>query len=119
MYRVSPVTYLVAGLMATGVGNTKIACADIELLRMDLPANRLMRCGDYLKDYIAVYGGRVFDYQETGQCLYCPLEDTNLFLQTLGIVVGERWRNFGLLSVYVVFNVGAMFLVFWLTRIRK
>jgi ATP-binding cassette subfamily G (WHITE) protein 2 (PDR) len=46
MYRVSPFTYLVSGMMATGLANTDVICSSIEYLHLNPPPGHT--CAAYL-----------------------------------------------------------------------
>ncbi|KAI1164457.1 ABC-2 type transporter-domain-containing protein [Nemania serpens] len=119
LYRISPFTYLVSSLLSTSVGNTGIECAAKEFLNFDPPANET--CKSYMAKQIESAGGYLMAGTEanTADCSYCPVADTNSYLAQIGIFYGDRWRNFGLLFVYIVFNIfGALFL-YWLTRVPK
>ncbi|KAI8628388.1 ABC transporter ABCl1 [Xylariaceae sp. FL1651] len=118
LYRVSPFTYLVSALLSTGVANTNVECARNELLTFDPPSP--LTCMEYMKPQLAV-GGYLQPGTEnrTSECVYCSISDTNTFLAGIGISYDDRWRNFGLMFVYIAFNIfGALFL-YWLTRVPK
>lgn len=55
MYRISPFTYLVGGLLTTATGHAEILCADNEYSRFQTPAGA--SCGEYMAPYIASRGG--------------------------------------------------------------
>lgn len=55
----------------------------------------------------------------TSNCSFCPIADTNAFLKLLSIDYADRWRNFGLMWVYVVFNIFAAVGLYWLIRLPK
>lgn len=117
LYRVSPFTYLISAMMATGLANTNVVCSDIEILNFQPPTG--LTCGEFMTNYTMVAGGRVYNPMATSDCQYCTLDDTNVFLKSISSSYADRWRNFGLLMVYVVFNIaGAMFL-YWLARVPK
>ncbi|KAK8169282.1 ABC-2 type transporter-domain-containing protein [Phyllosticta citrichinensis] len=118
MYRLSPFTYLVGGMLSTGVANTDATCADNEYL-VFAPANNLT-CGAYMEPYIQLSGGGyLLDPQATDSCSYCAMSSTNQFLTTLNIYWKDAWRNFGLMWVYIIFNIcGAVFL-YWAIRVPK
>ncbi|KAE8362635.1 P-loop containing nucleoside triphosphate hydrolase protein [Aspergillus caelatus] len=119
MYRVDPFTYLMDGMIVTALANTKLHCAAIDLLRIALPANTTS-CGDYMSAYVSTAGGQVLNPDATtGECLFCSIGDTNVVLEGLGINVAHRWRDLGLMAVYVVFNVAATFFIYWLARLPK
>lgn len=57
--------------------------------------------------------------QATTDCAFCPIKDTNVFLASVSSHYGDAWRNFGILWVYIIFNIfGAVFL-YWLVRVPK
>lgn len=123
MYRISPFTYLVSGMLSTAVANTAIVCAGNELLAMQPLANQT--CGEYLSLYmngtngVPGMGGYLIDASATSDCLYCPMDNTNTFLMGVKSDYGDRYRNFGLMWVYILFNIGAALFVYWLARMPK
>src|SRR3978361_131723 len=46
LYRVSPFTYLVDGMLSVAVANTDLVCADNEYLKFDAPLGQT--CGDFM-----------------------------------------------------------------------
>jgi len=117
MYRVSPFTYLVDGVMSTALANTKVKCASIEYLHFDPPSG--MNCGDYLKPYISAAGGYLIDSNATSDCSLCPMADTNSFLAQVNSHYSDRWRNFGIMWAYIAFNVVGAVFMYWLVRVPK
>jgi ATP-binding cassette subfamily G (WHITE) protein 2 (PDR) len=119
MYRLSPFTYLVNGMMSVGLGNTAVVCADIEYLHFQPPAGET--CKDYLKDYIGALGGRLKAGTEynTSECSLCPISDTNVFLAGVNSYYTQRWRNFGILWAFIIFNIFAAVLFYWMIRVPK
>lgn len=69
MYRVSPFTYLIEGMLTTAVANTNVVCSDIELLNFE-PTGGLT-CGDYMAQYKSNYGGYLVDDLATSGCEFC------------------------------------------------
>jgi ATP-binding cassette, subfamily G (WHITE), member 2, PDR len=119
MYRVSPFTYLVDGMLSTGLANTRVQCSDIEYLNFNPPPG--MNCSSYLQPYISTFGGYLTDATKgaTQNCQFCTVSDTNTFLLNFNSTYDHRWRNFGLMWAYIAFNVvGAVFL-YWLARVPK
>ncbi|KAI0008379.1 ABC-2 type transporter-domain-containing protein [Xylariaceae sp. FL0662B] len=119
MYYVSPFTYLVSAMLSTAVANTGVECFDNEYLRFDPPSG--MTCESYLANYTSAVGGYLRPGTEdfTSACSFCYVNDTNVFLTNAKSEYSERWRNFGILWGYIVFNIfGALFL-YWLTRVPK
>ena len=117
MYRVSPLTYLVDGIAATGMHGRAIECAPNELSRFDPPAGQT--CQDYLSSFLSVAPGQLVNPLATSQCGYCALRDSDQFLGAASISWSTRWRNYGIGFSYVVFNIAAAVLLYYVFRVRK
>jgi ATP-binding cassette subfamily G (WHITE) protein 2 (PDR) len=117
MYRVSPFNYLVDSFISVGVANTKVVCADNEYLHFDAPSGQ--SCGQYMQPYIDSFGGYLEETNASGTCSFCTIEDTNAFLSSINSSYSHRWRNFGIMWGYVIFNVAAALLLYWLVRVPK
>lgn len=116
MYRASPFTYVVEGLMGTSMANTAAGCEVNELISFNSPNGTT--CGEYMKSYLSDVGGYIIDSAAT-ECQYCTLSDTNTFLASKSMSFENRWRDFGLLWVYCVFNIAAAFGIYYLVRVPK
>jgi len=117
MYRVSPVTYFVNGMMSTGTAGVNIVCAAKELVIFD-PADG-QTCGAYLKDYLSLAGGRLLNPDEIQRCQFCPVADTDTLLATLWIYFDDRWKNFGITLAYNVGNIIIAMCLYWAFRVPK
>lgn len=116
LYRVSPLTYLVSGMLSAGLNNNDITCTDLELLRFEAPSN--MSCAEYMAPYMEQAGGRLVD-GGGDLCQFCPMASTNDYLNTVEIYYSDRWRNFGLQFAYIAFNIIAAVGIYWLARVPK
>ena len=118
MYRVSPQTYLISGMLATGLHNRPVVCASKELSVFSPPSGQT--CGEYLAAYLQGGApGRLLDPNATSRCEYCPFSSSNQFLAGIGASWGDRWRNLGLMWVYIAFNVTMTFVLYYLVRVRQ
>ncbi|RAQ99645.1 opaque-specific abc transporter cdr3 [Stemphylium lycopersici] len=117
MYRVNPFTYLVSSFMAVALGQAPAYCADNEFQTFFPPEGQT--CGAYMAEYIEMAGGYLRDAQARGQCSFCQMDSTNQFLERIHASWETRWRDFGLLWVYVAFNVAAAITLYWLCRVPK
>ncbi len=93
MYRVSPFTYLVSAMLSTSVSGVKVTCAPNEIMKVLAPANQT--CEQFLDPYIQAAGGYLLDAGKTGECSYCPMANTDVFLAGVHADFSDRWRNFG------------------------
>ncbi|KAL6915284.1 hypothetical protein FSST1_006779 [Fusarium sambucinum] len=117
MYRVNPFTYFVEGFVGTALANAPATCADNEYVLFHLPNGTT--CGAYMKPYIDMAGGFVQDSSSTDRCNYCGISETNVFLSAIGISFENRWRDFGLMWVFIIFNICGAIGLYWLVRIPK
>jgi hypothetical protein len=117
MYRVSPFTYLVDGILSTGLANTLVTCSNIEFLHFE-PSNGTS-CGQYLSNYISFAGGYLQNPEATTDCQFCTVRDTNTLLHGMSLSYDLRWRNFGIMWVFIVFNVAGAFFLYWWVRVPK
>jgi ABC-type multidrug transport system permease subunit/ABC-type multidrug transport system ATPase subunit len=117
MYYVSPFTYIVGGMLATGVANTDVTCAANELVPLEPPNGST--CTEYMGDYINAVGGYFVNPDATENCQFCTIEKTNTYLAAVNIDYADRWRNFGVLWLYIAFNIAAALFIYWLARMPK
>ena len=101
MYRISPFTYLVSAMLSTALANTEVSCAPNEFVQFQSPPG--MSCMEYMGNYTMLAGGYLQDESAQTDCSFCPIKDTNMFLQQVGSSYDDRWRNFGILIGFFVF----------------
>ncbi|KAK0921097.1 Multidrug resistance protein [Friedmanniomyces endolithicus] len=117
MYRVSPFTYLVEGMLSVGVANTQVACAANEFVTFRPPAGQT--CSAYMQQYISAAGGYLQDPSATSECNYCTYSDTNVFLRAVSANYAHVWRDYGILWVYIIVNACGAVFFYWLARVPK
>lgn len=119
MYRLSPFTYLVDAMLSVAIANTDVVCAANEFRQFVAPAGET--CYQYLDTYINLYGagGYLQSPNATGTCDYCALSSTNQFLDAIGSSYDHRWRNFGILWAFIIFNAVMAVFLYWLVRVPK
>ncbi|KAG0700795.1 ABC-2 type transporter-domain-containing protein [Suillus ampliporus] len=118
MYRVSPFTYVVEGLLGQAIGGQLINCASDELVPINPPSG--FNCSSYMDPFISSAGGYLTNPGATTECLYCPYRTTDEFmLSNFNIEFSHDWRNLGIVLGVVVFNVFAIFVLTYIFRIRK
>ncbi|UPK90458.1 hypothetical protein LCI18_001393 [Fusarium solani-melongenae] len=121
MYRVNPLTYVVEGFMGTTLANAPVECATNEIITLEPTGNGSTTCAEFLKEYITARGGYLIgdSGMSTQECNYCPLADTNAFLAGVNVNFDHRWRNFGFLWTYIIFNTAGAVFLYWLVRVPK
>jgi ATP-binding cassette subfamily G (WHITE) protein 2 (PDR) len=118
MYRVSPFTYWIGGMVATELHDRHVSCSDAEMSVFNPPAGQ--SCGQYMSAYLqAGAPGQLQNPGAMSDCQYCPMTVADQFMGQVGINWGDRWRNFGLVWVYVIFNVFITIMVYYFFRVRK
>ena len=117
MYRISPFTYLISGMLSTGLANTKVVCSSIEYVRFNPPAPET--CRQYMSSYIDTYGGYLTNDNATTNCEFCTVSETNTYLAAVSSSYSTRWRNFGIMWAFVIFNVAAALGLYWWARVPR
>jgi ATP-binding cassette subfamily G (WHITE) protein 2 (PDR) len=116
MYRCNPFTYLVQGLLSTGLANTEVTCSSYEYVEMMPPLGQT--CDSYLQPYVEAAGG-YFLSNDDGSCSFCQMRSTNTFLESVNALYSERWRNFGIFVAFIAINIVGTVLFYWLARVPK
>lgn len=106
-------------MLSVGLANARISCSTEEFLHFSPASN--WNCSTYLAPYIEEFGGYLINSSmgSTTECVFCSANETNIFLKSVSAEYGNRWRNFGIFLVYVVFNVAATVGLYWLARVPK
>jgi ABC-type multidrug transport system permease subunit len=65
------------------------------------------------------FGGYLTDSSATTNCSYCSFASTNQFLAGVSSSYSHRWRNFGILWVFIIFNAIMAVFLYWLVRVPK
>ncbi|KAJ6145454.1 hypothetical protein N7470_009349 [Penicillium chermesinum] len=116
MYRVSPLTYLIAGITSTGLHGRAIRCAGAELSVFNPPAGQT--CGSYLDPFVKASGGQLYNPGATSNCEFCQLSNADQYLAASNIYYSERWRNFGIGWAYIGFNIFGTVLMYYMFRVQ-
>jgi ABC-type multidrug transport system permease subunit len=117
MYRLSPFTYWVGGIVSTALHGREIRCTQTETSIFNPPPGQT--CGEYLAPYLQVAPGTLQNPESLEQCRYCSISTSDQFLAGSQIYWTERWRNFGIVWAYVIFNIAMAVLTYYLFRVAK
>ncbi|KAG8216186.1 ABC-2 type transporter-domain-containing protein [Butyriboletus roseoflavus] len=118
MYRLSPYTYLIEGLVSQILSGQSIQCSAKEFAVIQPPSG--YSCASYLDPFISSSGGYLQNPDAGSNCLYCSASTADAWLfSTFNIQYVHRWRNVGLFCAFIVFNICAMYAFTYLFRIRS
>ncbi|KAG1138899.1 hypothetical protein G6F38_010219 [Rhizopus arrhizus] len=120
MYWVDPYHYLIEGLVVNVMDSIPVVCDASEFVKIPIPDGTT--CGNYMADFFNAGGnGYVEDNNATGSCNYCNYKYGNEFYEErIGWNFSNRWRDFGILCAYCVFNIFAfMFFVFLFRKAKR
>lgn len=117
MYRISPLTYIVGGVAATGLHGRPIQCSASETSVFNPPSG--LTCGVYLEPYLSKAQGQLYNPDATSQCQYCPFSSSDEVLSLSEIYWSTRWRNFGIVWAYIFFNLLMAITLYFIFRVKK
>ena len=117
MYRASPFTYWISGVIGTQLHGRPVACSAKETSIFDPPPG--YTCGQYLDPYLRLAPGVLQNPDAAERCRYCQLSVADQYLAGSDIYWDDRWRNFGLLWGYVAFNILVAIGTYYVFRVKK
>lgn len=121
MYRLTPFTYLIEGLTVNVLHGLPIVCLDTEVNTFIAPETQT--CTEYIEPFFAAGGnGYLTSSSSTaagGSCVYCRYSTGDQYLTGLSMNYDHRWRDFGLMFAYILFNMFFTALLFWMFRVWK
>ncbi|KAE8355692.1 ABC-2 type transporter-domain-containing protein [Aspergillus coremiiformis] len=117
MYRVSPFTYWIAAIASTQLHDRPVQCSTAEMSIFDPPLGQT--CKEYLSSFLDMAGGQLSNPNATSDCRYCSLKVADKYLAGVNISWDERWRNFGIIWVYVVVNIFMATMLYYIFRVKK
>jgi ATP-binding cassette, subfamily G (WHITE), member 2, PDR len=107
--------YSVQGFTGVGISGTNVVCAPQEFITFDPPSGET--CQSYTQTFIETSGGYLANPNATTACDFCTFSSTSSYLAQYDIHYYQRWRNFGLLWSYILFNIVAALFFYWLARV--
>ncbi|EPE05021.1 abc transporter [Ophiostoma piceae UAMH 11346] len=117
MYRVSPFTYWISGVISTAVHDRPIVCSKAETSVFDPPMG--YTCGQYLAPYLTLAPGQLQNPDASAACQYCQVSVADQYISQNNIYWNTRWRNFGLMWAYILFNIAMAIGTYYVFRVRK
>ncbi|WKT53988.1 AAA ATPase domain [Fusarium oxysporum f. sp. vasinfectum] len=117
MYRVSPFTYWIGGIVSTALHGRQITCSEKETSEFNPPSGST--CGEYLEPLLKEAPGTLQNPNATEQCRYCSVSTADQYLAAFQIYWSERWRNYGIFWAYIGFNIIMAVVLYYVFRVRK
>lgn len=111
-YYVSPFTWLVSAMMSIGVHGVHVQCAAPEINIFQPPEGQT--CGDFAGAFANASMATLYNPEANKDCQFCQFSVGDIYLAALNISYDDRWRNFGFLVIYTVFNIAAFTCGFYL-----
>ncbi|KAF4238141.1 hypothetical protein CNMCM6805_006595 [Aspergillus fumigatiaffinis] len=116
MYRVSPLTYLIAGMCGNALHEQRVQCSGRELSVFSPPQGQTR--GQYLADWLSVSPGQLYNPSATTSCEFCAFTTADPYLSLSKIYYAQRWRNFGIGWAYIGFNIAGAAFLYYVFRVR-
>ncbi|KAI7904280.1 ABC-2 type transporter-domain-containing protein [Cokeromyces recurvatus] len=119
MYWIDPYHYLIEGLVVNALDGIPVICDASNYIKVRAPPGQT--CGEYFNAYFESGGlGYLGNPNATGMCDYCQYTLGNDFYEgRIGWSFAHRWRNFGILTAYTVFNCFLFTVFVFLFRKQK
>lgn len=117
MYRVSPFTYWIGGIVSTALHGREITCSKRETSIFDPPDGQT--CQEYLAPFLKQAPGQLQNANATEECRYCTLSTADQYLAGSQIYWSERWRNYGIFWAFIVFNIFMAIVLYYVFRVRR
>jgi ATP-binding cassette subfamily G (WHITE) protein 2 (SNQ2) len=118
MYRVSPYTYVVEGLLGQAIGRQEITCAPLEYVHLDPPSGE--SCLQYLDSYISAMGGYLTNPNATASCQFCAYRTSDQFLgTTFNVEYSRHWRDAGIFIGFIIINIVGIYAFTYLFQIKS
>ncbi|KAI8092617.1 ABC-2 type transporter-domain-containing protein [Halteromyces radiatus] len=123
MYWLDPFHYYIEGLTVNELEHMTVVCSDEDLVRFPPPPGQT--CGQYTQNFFSspLTPGYLAnpDAMQPEQCGYCSYSNGPQFYESrFGWSAANKWRNFGILTAFFVFNVIVFIgLVYWKRKGRR
>ncbi|CAH7682783.1 pleiotropic drug resistance ABC transporter [Phakopsora pachyrhizi] len=106
MYNLDPFTRFVSGLVVNALHDLPVVCKPEEFSLIQPPQGQT--CAQWTQGYVNRSGGYIDNPSESANCRYCQYSVGDQFYEPLGYSFSNRWRDIGILVLYVFFNLAVM-----------
>ncbi|KAF9209762.1 hypothetical protein BGZ49_001404 [Haplosporangium sp. Z 27] len=103
MYWLDPYHYVVEALVSVQLHDVPVRCKSDEFSIFNVPAGQT--CASYAAAFLEKATGYINNPDATSGCEYCQYSYGQDFYSALSMDFGHRWRNIGIVCIYIVFNI--------------
>ncbi|KAI7904279.1 ABC-2 type transporter-domain-containing protein [Cokeromyces recurvatus] len=118
MYWLDPFHYYIEGLAVNELATLKVECTEEDLIRFTPPPGQT--CAEYTAEFFALGATGYIanpDAVQPEQCGYCQYKSGPDFYYTgMKWEASHKWRNFGILIAFTIFNIFVFLLFVYLKR---
>ncbi|KAI8068628.1 ABC-2 type transporter-domain-containing protein [Gongronella butleri] len=119
MYWLDPFHYYIEGLTVNEMNDMAVQCSNEDLIKFLPPAGQT--CIQYAAEFLNTTGvtGYLSNPNAVApeQCGYCLYNTGNEFFESrFGWSFANKWRNFGILLAYLIFNIALVVVLVYLRR---
>jgi ABC-type multidrug transport system permease subunit len=120
MYWLDPFHYYIEGLAVNELSNLPVECKGDDFIKLYSPPGQT--CGEYMANYFNNGGpGYLENPNATDECNYCNYKSgKEYYTLSFGWDAANKWRNFGIIICYFIFNVLVFLaLCYWKRKGRR
>jgi len=103
MYWLDPYHYVIEGLVTVQLHDLEVRCASDEFSIFNVPVGQT--CLQYAAEFMKTATGYINNPDATEACQYCQYSKGQDFYEGLNMDFEHRWRNVGIMCLYLCTNV--------------
>lgn len=99
--------------------DVQMDCLERELAVFNAPPGET--CETYAGGYLSQAPGYLVNPGATTSCQYCPIANSNTFLDSIHVYQGDGWPwgYFGIFVIYIFSNLALVYGLYYITKIAK
>ncbi|KXH67275.1 ABC-2 type transporter [Colletotrichum salicis] len=118
MYYINPTTWFSRGVLSAVLPPAVVQCSPTEFARFNPPPGST--CGQYADRFVneVAMTGYLENPNATSNCGYCPYNNGGEYMQTLNVLISDKWPAFGILVAFAFANWALVYFFVYTVRIR-
>lgn len=118
IYYVDIFHYVIEGLIGNELGGMPVVCDENDAFLLQSPTG--VSCGDFMEPFFTAGGpGQVLNPSDIGTCYVCPFATGDQYLDTLEWSASHKWRNYGIIYAYWIFNIACVCILCKIYRVGR